>query len=237
MITRRSGRTLVAAACSAAALAALPAAASAATPAAPAAPSVLRADVQIQKFVVNKSGLKALGTASAQLSGSASQQKVTFSVSKTSTCSILTLNLQQLHLQLLGLDLTTSAINLYITGRSDRTLGELFCKLATGLKLSKAITARKAAASLNRYMKGHPMHAIRLRSALPVVTAQASQAVPSCQVLDLILGPLHLDLLGLVVDLYGPTKTQPVEVHVTANPAGGVLGAVFCKLAAGQGIG
>jgi hypothetical protein len=226
-------RALAAVLCTTAATAALPGAAPAATPA-----NVLRADVQIHKFVVTKTGLTALGTQSAQLSGAAARQEATFAVSKGGSCNVLTLNLQQLHLQLLGLDLVTSAINLKITGHSSQSLGALFCKLSKSLKLTSAKGARAAAASLNRYLHGHPLHAIRLRAALPVATAQAAQApVPSCKVLDLVLGPLNLDLLGLVVNLYGPTPSTPVEVHVTANPAGGVLGSVFCKLANGQAVG
>jgi hypothetical protein len=231
MVVRRL--VLLAAVAAAGALS-LPAAASAA----PVSPHLLRADVTINKFVVNKSGLTALGTQTARLSGRAARQKATFAVTKSGSCNVLDLNLQQLHLQLLGLDLVTSAINLKITGRSSQSLGALFCKLSRSLKLSSATGARAAAASLNRYLHGHPMHAIRFQAKLPVVTAQAAQApVPSCKVLDLVLGPLNLDLLGLVVNLYGPDATKPVEVHVTANPAGGVLGAVFCKLANGQAVG
>jgi hypothetical protein len=217
----------------AAGAAALPAAASAAP-----TPNVLKADVRIDRFVVNKSGLTALGTQSAQLAGNAARQKARFTVTKGGSCNVLSLNLQQLHLQLLGLDLVTSAINLKITGQTSQSLGALFCKLSKSLKLTSASGARAAAASLNRHLAGHPLHAIRLRATLPVVTADAAQApVPSCKVLDLVLGPLNLDLLGLVVDLYGPDASKPVEVHVTANPAGGVLGAVFCKLANGQAVG
>jgi hypothetical protein len=231
----RPARLVLAAALAAASAAALPAAASAA----PTAPNTLRADVQITKFVATKAGLRALGTASANLQGAAARKKVTFAVSKGSTCSILTLNLQELQLKLLGLTLDTSAINLRITGETSRTLGALFCRLAKSLKLGSASAARAAASSLNGHLHGRPLHAIRVRTVLPVVTAQASQApaAPGCSVLDLVLGPLNLDLLGLVVDLYGPDRTKPVEVHVTADPAGGVLGAVFCKLASGQAAG
>ncbi|HEU4976979.1 MAG TPA: hypothetical protein VFT50_17960 [Baekduia sp.] len=224
------------------AAAALPAGASAATtaPAASAAalgPRVLTADVRIERVAVNRSGLTALGTESARLSGEASHQRVRFAVSTVHACNVLTLNLQQLHLQLLGLDLTTSAINLHITGRRSQSLGRLFCQLSRRVKLAKVARARATAATLNRALRRRPMHAIRLRAQLPVVTADAAQAsAPSCKVLDLVLGPLHLDLLGLVVDLYGPSRSTPVEVHVTADPAGGVLGSVFCKLAAGQAV-
>lgn len=47
-----------------------------------------------------------------------------------------------------------------------------------------------------------------------------------CQVLTLDLGPLHLDLLGLVVDL------APVNLDVTAVPgAGNLLGNLVCGVA------
>ena len=43
-----------------------------------------------------------------------------------------------------------------------------------------------------------------------------------------MLGPLHLDLLGLIVDVYGANRTEPVQVLITANPAGGLLGQLLC---------
>lgn len=207
--------------------------------AAPLAPNALAADVKIERFTTNGSGITALGTQSTKLAGAAAKQRVRFAVAGGSTCNVLTLNLDQLHVQLLGVDLVTSAINLRITGRKSATLGALFCRLARQLKIAKASSARAAAASLNRYLRHQPMHVLRLRADLPTVTADAAQApaaAPGCKVLDVVLGPLDLDLLGLVVNLYGPDRNTPVEVHVTANPAGGVLGTVFCKLANGQGV-
>jgi hypothetical protein len=56
--------------------------------------------------------------------------------------------------------------------------------------------------------------------------ATAAQAGATCPVLDLVLGPLHLDLLGLVVDL------NQVHLTVTATQGGGILGNLFCSLAA-----
>jgi hypothetical protein len=48
----------------------------------------------------------------------------------------------------------------------------------------------------------------------------------SCSILTLDLGPLHLDLLGLVVDL------APVSLDVTAVPgAGNLLGNLLCAVA------
>jgi hypothetical protein len=57
------------------------------------------------------------------------------------------------------------------------------------------------------------------------VTAVAAQQAPTCSVLDLVLGPLNVDLLGLVIDL------KRVHLTITADPAGGVLGRLFCGLA------
>ena len=57
------------------------------------------------------------------------------------------------------------------------------------------------------------------------VTAVASQAAPVCSVLELTLGPLNVNLLGLFIDL------NKVHLTITADPAGGVLGSLFCGLA------
>ena len=46
-----------------------------------------------------------------------------------------------------------------------------------------------------------------------------------CSIVDLLLGPLHLDLLGLVVDL------NHVHLQITADPNGGILGNLLCSIA------
>ena len=45
-----------------------------------------------------------------------------------------------------------------------------------------------------------------------------------------MLGPLDLNLLRLVVELYGPARNQPVTLTITATRGGGVLGDLFCGL-------
>jgi hypothetical protein len=68
-------------------------------------------------------------------------------------------------------------------------------------------------------------------SAPAATTAQTGAAAPaqataSCTILDLVLGPLHLDLLGLVVDL------NQVHLTITAVPgAGNLLGNLLCAVA------
>ncbi len=57
-------------------------------------------------------------------------------------------------------------------------------------------------------------------------TATLTQPGGSCQILDLDLGPIHLDLLGLVVDL------NAIHLDITAVPgAGNLLGNLLCAVA------
>jgi hypothetical protein len=52
------------------------------------------------------------------------------------------------------------------------------------------------------------------------------QQQATCEILELVLGPLHLDLLGLVVDL------NQVVLTITAVPgAGNLLGNLLCAIA------
>jgi hypothetical protein len=63
-----------------------------------------------------------------------------------------------------------------------------------------------------------------ITAAASVILAQA-EAPGSCSILDLVLGPLHLDLLGLVVDL------NQVVLHVTAQTGSGkLLGNLLCTV-------
>ncbi len=55
---------------------------------------------------------------------------------------------------------------------------------------------------------------------LPTAISQAT-----CTILNLVIGPIHLNLLGLVVD------TNQITINITANPAGGLLGTLLCDIA------
>ena len=58
------------------------------------------------------------------------------------------------------------------------------------------------------------------------VTAPVTAATGSCSILSLTLGPLHLDLLGLVIDL------NQVNLNITAQPGpGNLLGNLLCDVA------
>jgi hypothetical protein len=132
-------------------------------------------------------------------------------------------------LELLGLQVTTSTINLNIYAQRGEVLGNLFCALARA-----KVSFPRAARDLNSRLHGRPL---RVMSASDSVPASAAQTQPvACQVLKLILGPLHLNLLGLVVDLYGKNKSSPVVVTIDAVPSQGLLGSLLCGLAGGTGV-
>jgi hypothetical protein len=195
-----------------------------------AATSTLSIKAKLTRFYAHGSSLNASGVISGTLKSGSDVKRdsapVRFRVTAAQNggrCNILTLNLQKLHLDLLGARVDTSAINLELYAKRGRILGNLFCAVTHA-----RIRLPRAAAAMNHTLNHRPL---RVMSAH--MKAQAAQTPPpaTCQVLDVILGPLHLDLLGLNVDLYGKTKSDPVEVTITAVPGDGLLGDVLCSLA------
>jgi hypothetical protein len=110
--------------------------------------------------------------------------------------------------------------------RRGGVLGRLFCALAG----AEVRFPRAAIAQINRELDHAP---IATRSSAPVRIATHQG---KCQILNLILAPLQLDLLGLVVDLYGQTRSDPVRVTITSEPGHGLLGDLLCSLAGGGSI-
>jgi len=209
----------------------------------------VRLDVSAQRFVVRHGDVYAKGPVTAtaiQPDGTkqVTTQRVRLKVRTTHRCRILSLHLAPLYLNLLGLQVRTSDINVKITGDRHRLLGSLFCSLSRGINLNRLQLAKRTVHSLNQRLDNRPLHLVRFRapvypqqqptSSTTNTTTGMQRAIPpvppgSCEVLDLLLGPLHLDLLGLIVDLYGPTRQDPVEVLVTADPNGGLLGSLLCQ--------
>jgi hypothetical protein len=212
---------------------AVPASANAATS------STLSMRAKITSFRATASGVVADGTLTGKLrSGttvSRDRAPVRFRVAAKRhgrRCNVITLRLAPLDLELLGVQVKTSHISLDVYARKGRVLGDLFCALSHA-KITFPRTARVAHA-LNSRLDGHPLRVFAASQSLP---ASAAQAQPqSCQVLKLVLGPLHLDLLGLVVDLYGKTRRDPVIVTINAQPSKGLLGQLLCGLAGGGGV-
>jgi len=56
------------------------------------------------------------------------------------------------------------------------------------------------------------------------LTPTGDTSPDGCPILDLSLGPIHLDLLGLVVD------TSPICLNITAHHGGGLLGDLLCGI-------
>ena len=203
---------------------------------------VVNMSVAINHFYATAAGTKASGTASATLTPHGGspltvKKRVTLAAATSGSCRILTLTLEKLELKLLGLEVSLEGnmpgekIELILTGEPHGgVLGSLFCALANakvnlGQTGAAARLQRAIARKLNRAIARHgPIRPLAFRAQVPAKTA----AVPpegSCPVLSLVLGPLHLNLLGLVVDL------NQIHLMLNADPNGGVLGSLFCGLA------
>lgn len=209
----------------------------------------LRVKMSAQRFVAHGNKVMAVGPLFAKAtraSGATTvvRKRARLRVSATGDCRILELKLAQLYLNLLGLKVQTSAITAEITGNQEAVLGKLFCSLSEGIKLNNTTLAHRAAKSINRSLHGHSLRILAFEAPLrpqgaagasSTGGARVSQIITpgegECEVLNLLLGPLHLELLGLVVDLYGKTPEDAVQVLVTGNPSGGLLGNVLCSLA------
>lgn len=185
----------------------------------------LAVKVDVTRFRSTKQGTVAEGVATATLRGlgegpTTVRKKVTLSQARGGRCTILTLTLDQLDLTLLGLNVHLDKVDLRVTGRRrGGVLGRLFCSLAN----ARVRAARVAAvAKVNREIR--KTGTLRPIAFSVPVTAVAAQA-PTCNVLDLVLGPLNVNLLGLIVDL------KRVHLTITATRGGGVLGNLFCGLA------
>ena len=184
---------------------------------------------KITSFSVQNGRLVGNGTVTARLAGGGEAVKDTARVrfralqQNGRRCDVLTLRLAPLTLELLGVRVQTTTINLELYGRRGALLGDLVCALSRA-----RVRLPRVAAALNRRLDGKP---------LPVLGAsteiRAADHLGTCQVLRLVLGPLHLDLLGLNVELYGENRRSPVVVTILALPGHGVLGDLLCPLAGG----
>ena len=137
---------------------------------------------------------------------------------------MLHLELGPLDLNLLGLIVHLDKVVLNISAQSNGgVLGSLFCSLSRAKLRGLALT--KAATRLTRAVRSSGLATTGVGFGVPVAAKTASSAAATtCSILDLTLGPLHLNLLGLVVDL------NTVHLTITADPAGGLLGNLLCSL-------
>jgi hypothetical protein len=151
-------------------------------------------------------------------------------MSASRICDVLTLTLGPLHLEILGLIVDLSRVVLTIKADSrGGLLGSLFCGLAgrgaaatdslsklnsTAKKMTKAARAN----GLNQGVAGFQVQVAPGYTQAPGTT---------CTILDLELGPLDLNLLGLMIHL------DRLRLTITAVRGGGILGDLLCGLAGG----
>jgi len=152
-------------------------------------------------------------------------------------CAILNLELAPIHIALLGLHVDTSRICLDITAFDTGLLGSLLCDLA-GLNLNDL---------LDQLLGGGGLLGDILENVLGDVLSNGQPGQGQgggngngnagngrvcrgqSEILHLVLGPLELNLLGLVVDLDN-CHGGPVEVCVSATASEGLLGALLSGL-------
>jgi len=147
-------------------------------------------------------------------------------------CPVLDLHVGPIDLNVLGLRVQTSPICLAVTAfNGGGVLGDLLCSvanlLANGTPLAAVLQTLQGGGTLDRFLAGLTS---LLDQVLDRITANTAGLAASCQVLSLSLGPINLDLLGLVVELNN-CANGPVTVNITAVPGGGLLGNLLCSLA------
>jgi hypothetical protein len=191
----------------------------------------------VQRFVVRNGRLRARTLVTARYRGAdgriaTTQKTVTMRAQVPAArqlsrhiCDVLFLRLDALTLNLLGLriELEEPLILRITANRRGGILGRLFCALGAPRRHRAMV---RTAAQLNRSFVDTRASAFQFR--FPLRTGEV-QPYQECQVLELILGPLDLRLLGLRVRLS--------RVHLTitgipsTQPGGGLLGDILCALA------
>jgi hypothetical protein len=158
-------------------------------------------------------------------------------VSAAAACPILNLELAPIHLDVLGLVVDTSAICLDVTANSGQgLLGDLLCGIA-GLLSSGSliggidgILAGLTESQIARLDRGLTQ-LFNQSVFIPASQTDALQTA-SCDILNLALGPLDLNLLGLQVEL-DDCADGPVTVDISARAGallGDLLGGLLCNL-------
>jgi len=219
------------------------------------------ATVNVTQFAVNAAGqLVASGVVTSETKGTLgtfSGAPVTVQ-QQEGTCTILTLNIAPIFLNLLGLVIQTSEINLVITAETGpgNLLGNLLCALvgifdpqaqAQGLNQALALLGGSLSSgspltgvlpiSITSFAKqdGQLVAKFKVDGADGefVTPAQVIEAPEgACEILTLVLGPIDINLLGLRIQLFGETPEDPITILIYAVPGpGNLLGNLLCALA------
>jgi len=232
------------------ALVTAPVAAHAAPPANPKPNAVPQPLVKLTGLVVNSLAvvdeeLVANATATLEVVGRTITRDVQFPLSLVpigtgaDPCDILSLTLGPINLNLLGLivnldDCDEGPVTVKITG-TDGLLGDLLCGIADLLNgpldleaVLNQLTAPQLAGLLsvvNFVLDGIVDRLLATQIPQAAAMAAAAQANGQCPILDLMLGPIHLELLGLVLD----TSQICLDISAQSGP-GNLLGNLLCSL-------
>jgi len=198
--------------------------------------------IQLNNFQIVNNVLHASGTVTGTLAGQPFTTQITdFALqlvpdnpaTTAVECAILDLQLAPIHLALLGLHVDTSPICLEITAiQGGGLLGDLLCGLAGGGLLGTGTPIIPTGATLDallaeltellrKVLGGNPGHGGGGH--------QPGVCTGTCEILDLVLGPLDLTLLGVNVHLDN-CAGGPVEICVSATAGEGLLGNLLCSL-------
>ena len=153
------------------------------------------------------------------------------SIQQEGECPILDLQLGPIDLNLLGLTVTTSPICLRVTAiEGGGLLGDLLCAIARllerGMPLADVLKIVQAQGRLPLLRNGLT---VVLSQVFDDMAANNLEIAATCDLLNLSLGPLDLNLLGLRVELEN-CEGGPVTVDIRAVEGGGLLGDLLCAL-------
>jgi len=214
------------------------------------------ATLNVTSFAVNAEGkLVASGVVTSPTKGTLGtfSDAVVMVKQQPETCTILELTIGPIYLNLLGLVIQTSEINLVITAETGEgnLLGNLLCALVGIFDPQAQAKALNQALAL---LGGSLSSGSVLTGALPItITSFANQngqlvakfyvrgadgqavgpfVTPaqvieppegSCEILTLVLGPIDLNILGLRIQLFGENEDDPITILIYAVPGEGNL--------------
>jgi len=200
--------------------------------------------VNLTNFQIVGNTLTANGTVTGTLAGLPFTTNITNFVLRPATdnpatpateCAILNLELGPINLALLGLFVDTSEICLEITAtEGGGLLGNLLCSLAGGGLLGTGVPIIPTGLNLDALL-GELVDILNGSLGRNPRPGQGNNDVCSgqCDILNLVLGPLDLSLLGLNVRL-DDCDGGPVQVCISASRGAGILGDLLCSLTGPQ---
>ena len=195
-------------------------------------PAKLSVRTEVRGFQVKGSQTRARAVVTARLTEANGKttvikKRVSLIAQRKGTCRILKLTLDELTLNLLGLHAELDKVKLDVTGNPrGGVLGRLFCRLARSNV--RASERKKAARSLSARLARKPLRPVGFTATITPQSQPSQARGGRCPVLELVVGPLDLNLLGLLVNL------NKVRLNVFAVPGQGAVGDRFCTLSRQQ---